>query len=157
MALPLPHNKYVLIGLVGAAIALGLYLRSRNASTDATESSDAQDPMSDLDSAAYDPYSGSYDTSGGGGSNGTGDSQYPYPAGGPPITIRLVPPGTKNGSTSVKRHLYGHDKYGKPIYNKQKWLEHLAWQRNHKGAGSHHPKPGNINQKGGKGGRQQAH
>lgn len=146
MALPIPHNKYVLIALVGGAVILGLYLRSRNASTDATDTADANDPMDNIDGSAYDPTSGTYDTTGGGGVS-SGDAQYPYPAGGPPITIKLVPPGTKTGT---KRHLYGKDKYGNPIYNKQKWLEHLAWKRNHKGAGSHHPKPGPVSIKGGK-------
>lgn len=89
MTIPLPHNKWVLIGLVGGAIVLGLYLRSRNASTDATNTTDSQDPLSDIN----DPYSsGSYDTTAAGGGIGTGDSQYPYGASPPPVVIRLIPP-----------------------------------------------------------------
>lgn len=135
MQLPLPHNKWVLIGLVGAAVALGLYLRSRNASTDATASSDSTDPTDPL-SDINDPYSsGSYDNAGGG--VGNGDSQYPYPASGPPITIKLVPPGTTKKSPAKKRTIYGRGKNGKPFYSKEAWNIHLAEERQHKGAGKH--------------------
>lgn len=122
MAIPLPHNKYVLIGLVGLAVALGLYLRSRSASTDATDTTDSGTPTNSIadlpdDSSAYDPYSGSYTTSGGG--NGTGDSQYPYPAGGPPIVIRLIPPkhSTKTTHKTTVKHPKGA---GKPPHPKLK-------------------------------------
>lgn len=141
MALPLPHNKYVLIGIVGAAILLGLYLRKRASSTDSTASSTTQDPLSNLDASAYDPTSGTFDATGaggGGGSFGNGDSNYPYPAGGPPIVIKLLPP-KKTPVGTTKRKIYGYGKNGKPFYSLEEWNKHKAERNKHAGGGKHGP------------------
>ena len=86
----LPHfNKWVWIGIIAGAVALGLYLRSRGSygggSTTDSSSSDSIPSTGDLPNP-YSTVSGSETLS------GQGTTSYPYPVSGPPNPQRQVPP-----------------------------------------------------------------